>query len=62
MSKRQARRVLAVEVPAASAKVATAEVAAAEAAHVAEVSAGERSPAPMEGEAALVQTAGSGPL
>jgi hypothetical protein len=56
MSKRQARRVLAVEVPAASAKVAPAEVAAAEpakvaapeAAHVAEAAAGESSSAAPE--------------
>src|SRR5271156_108858 len=51
MSKRQARRVLAVEVPAASAKVAAAEaakVAAPEAAHVAEAAAGESSSAAPE--------------
>src|SRR5277367_613466 len=56
MSKRQARRVSAVEVPAASAKVAAAEVAAAqaakvaapEAAHVAESAAGESSSAAPE--------------
>jgi hypothetical protein len=51
LSKRQARRVLAVEVSAASAKVAAAEaakVAAPEAAHVAEAAAGESSSAAPE--------------